>query len=216
MRNPVEDLLIVITPIVTCTLVEYTSIPLRSAEMLAVMTQFVSRLQYIHHQGVMYRDIKPANVGVVVHPENLRIILLDFGHATKDLQSSDHMKGTLPYLAPEIIALKRGRSSTLYKNSVDVWAMGLCMFGLISQSKISWKYVSESRYETVTAKLELLKSKSNYLEQKCIGLVRKMVAWDPVHRPTAAELMATIPTISQRPDDTNKAMPPLKKNRKGM
>lgn len=213
VANPVEERLIVLSPLATCTLAEYISIPLPPSELLAVMAQFVSALEYIHHEGIMHRDIKPQNVGVVVHSDNLRIIILDFGHAIKSPESSDHTKGTIPYLAPEVIALKKGSSSTPYNNSVDVWGMGLCMFALTSQSRVSWSRVSRKRYDGIAKKLDELKTRSNYLEQKCLGLIREMLAWDPAHRPSAAQLTVSMPAVSRRSRNVDGAMPPSKKVR---
>lgn len=47
------------------------------------------------------------------------------------------MKGTVPYLAPEIIALKRYQPGK-YSRSVDVWALGLSMFDLYTGFPIRW------------------------------------------------------------------------------
>jgi serine/threonine protein kinase len=52
----------------------------------------------------MHRDIKPGNI--VVQRASPKAVIIDFGAATAKTQSRDHMSGTIPYLAPEIIALK--------------------------------------------------------------------------------------------------------------
>jgi len=77
----------------------------------------------------MHRDIKPGNLAVVSR-KPLSAILLDFGAATLDQQSSDHMAGTIPYLAPEVIALKEGASRKPYDKMVDIWGLGLSCFEL--------------------------------------------------------------------------------------
>jgi serine/threonine protein kinase len=52
----------------------------------------------------MHRDIKPENILASAAP--IRGVIIDFGCATWEKTSKDHMKGTIRYLAPEIIALK--------------------------------------------------------------------------------------------------------------
>ena len=54
------------------------------------------------------------------------------------------MKGTLPYLAPEIIALKAWNRNRLgaqpppYNKSVDVWALGLILYALYTERSFNW------------------------------------------------------------------------------
>lgn len=54
----------------------------------------------------MHRDIKPLNLGVVaLNPP--RAVIFDLDAATYDRESRDHYVGTLGYLAPEMVALKK-------------------------------------------------------------------------------------------------------------
>ncbi|KAL2353250.1 kinase-like domain-containing protein, partial [Cryomyces antarcticus] len=90
---------------------------------------------YVHQQGLMHRDIKLDNIGLVDDNNSgqpPRVVLLDFGHATRNPTSTNHMKGTIRYLAPEVIALKRTAASHTnpYTNKVDTWALGICIYEL--------------------------------------------------------------------------------------
>ena len=117
-----------------------------------LLVDYLKGLNYLHNQkGVMHRDVNPNNLGVV-SADPPRGILLDLDSATREDWSTDHMQGTLPYLAPEIIELK-DRATQLagtcsgsgalpgpvpYRNGVDVWAMGLSVFSLYTGHYFNW------------------------------------------------------------------------------
>lgn len=85
----------------------------------------------------MHRDIKPDNIGVSGSSEQtLKYILLDFGHATRESSSKDHEKGTLRYLAPEVMALKYRKSTVPYDFRVDIWALGVTALELSEDFRV--------------------------------------------------------------------------------
>ncbi len=100
---------------------------------ITLLVDYLKGLTYPHEEkGVMHRDINPNNLGVVsFNPP--KGIILDLDSATRSEVSEDHMQGTIPYLAPEIIDLKVwdtvvGSKPGPYGRSVDVWAVGLSVF----------------------------------------------------------------------------------------
>ncbi len=130
--------------------------PLDADARLTVFADFVRGLAHLHGKGVMHRDISPSNLGLATldPPKGL---LLDLDAAVQLQDSNDHMKGNIPFLAPEIIALKNwdaetlasrttpqskplaGRKPPRYTKSVDVWALGLSLFVLETAIYWSWK-----------------------------------------------------------------------------
>lgn len=83
-----------------------------------------SALQYVHAEGVLHRDVKPANV--LVARRSQRIKLGDFG-ISKLLETTGRARsvvGTPYYLAPEIV------SGQAYGAPADAWALGVCLFEL--------------------------------------------------------------------------------------
>ena len=80
---------------------------------------------------IVHRDLKPENVMMSsVDKENFEVIVIDFGFACfydpEQEVGKDEILGTPAYMAPEII---RGEK---YTEKVDVWAIGVIMFMLLS------------------------------------------------------------------------------------
>ena len=104
--------------------------PLTLDDKLDVVAQLCSGLGYAHTQGIVHRDVKPANVFIL---EDGTVKLLDFGVAklaTSTLTRQGDVVGSAPYMSPEQIAGTQdldGRS--------DVWSTGVLLFELLSGKK---------------------------------------------------------------------------------
>jgi tRNA A-37 threonylcarbamoyl transferase component Bud32 len=105
---------------------EEAPLPLERAA--ALLTQLASALDYLHDQGLIHRDVKPANV--VVH-DNGDVTLMDLGIA-RSLDDQAHVTqageliGTPVYMAPEQI------SGGLIGPSVDMYALGILSYELFA------------------------------------------------------------------------------------
>jgi eukaryotic-like serine/threonine-protein kinase len=97
---------------------------------LRIIEQVCSALGYAHHNDVVHRDVKPANV--IVRPDGMAK-LLDFGIARQENNNVDHsltatggVIGTVPYMAPERLKGEQfdGRS--------DIFAAGVLLYQLLT------------------------------------------------------------------------------------
>ena len=103
--------------------------PLPESEALSIASRICEALTYIHEQGYVHYDLKPANI--MLSP-NGTIRLIDFGlsHAAVAGRFSFSGRppelGTADYVAPEQIRRKKGRKSA------DVYGVGAMLYGNVN------------------------------------------------------------------------------------
>ena len=97
----------------------WKQIPL--VERLRVIAQTADALDYAHHQGVIHRDVKPANV-LMTSGDQAK--LSDFGLSliADEVQVSGTIKGTPHYMSPE---QAKGRR---LDHRTDIYALGVMMY----------------------------------------------------------------------------------------
>ncbi|KAK4977385.1 hypothetical protein LTR28_007136 [Elasticomyces elasticus] len=103
------------------------------------------------------------------------------------------MKGTVRYLAPEVMALKRNAAKYLnpYTNKVDIWALGICIYELFYESLIHWSCVDDESSDEgwIRGKIGLIRSeeKDNYVLRLVMGAT---IVWNPLIRSSADDVLA--------------------------
>lgn len=76
---------------------------LDDAHSRVITRQVAIAVNFIHSKGIVHRDIKPENILVTRRDIGHRVVLTDFGFATKVVHKSSRMKsklGTMYYSAP--------------------------------------------------------------------------------------------------------------------
>ena len=167
---------------------------------------YLRGLRHIHRLGIMHMDISPRNL-VVKDFVVAKGIIIDFDSAEVARTFDGSGTGTLPYTAPEVVAMTKWRESPgdtdqppSYSHSVDIWSLGISMFALCTQSIWSWQRyseeqlkeneVSEQRWEKYHAKL---RGRINFAGTRVelamlLKVISLMVEYDPEDRGTAEEL----------------------------
>jgi serine/threonine protein kinase len=85
----------------------------------------LSGVDYIHSKGVVHRDLKLENCMVV---DKDRVKIIDFGLGNFFLRGPLHTScGSPSYAAPELFLSKQ-----YYGPPVDVWAMGVILFSMVT------------------------------------------------------------------------------------
>ncbi|XP_073016276.1 mitogen-activated protein kinase kinase kinase YODA-like isoform X1 [Primulina eburnea] len=169
--------------------------------------QILSGLAYLHAKNTLHRDIKGANI--LVDPSG-RVKLADFGMAKHIAGQSCPLsfKGSPYWMAPEVI-----RNSAACGLAVDIWSLG-CTVLEMATSKPPW-----SQYEGVAAMFKIGNSKElptipDHLSEEGKDFVRLCLQRNPLHRPTASQLLdhafvkgaapaKEITTASEHPAGTN-------------
>ena len=147
----------------------------------SILFDCLNALECIHNHGVVHRDIKPSNILLFC---NGIVKICDFGIAQPDLQTSPtQCKGTLQYMAPEVI--NKGN----YDKSADIWSLGCVMYELMWRKPL----FREGSYSEVIAKIVDFKSKSalefpSVYSTELQDIVRSMLSIDPQTRPNVQKL----------------------------
>jgi PAS domain S-box-containing protein len=140
-------------------------------------------LQSIHDEGVIHRDINPANI--LCDPDAEWVKLIDFGLATvlpreyPDAASITHLTGTLPYISPE----QTGRINRVVDYRTDLYSLGATLYELFTGSQI---FTSSDPLELIHYQIARspapAKSISPSLPQWLSDLLAKLLAKQPEDR----------------------------------
>jgi len=88
-----------------------------------IMIEVCEAVQHAHALGLQHRDLKPSNIML---DAQLTPRILDFGLSAGD-PSRGHLKGTLPYVAPEQL----DRSQPIDERT-DIYALGVIFYELLA------------------------------------------------------------------------------------
>ncbi|KAK2461684.1 hypothetical protein APHAL10511_006147 [Amanita phalloides] len=174
--------------------------------------QMLEGLAYLHSKGVVHRDIKPDNILL----DHLGVIkFVDFGAAkilAKNQRSiqrsrrgtertsysqmpslngvgviSNGLTGTPMYMSPEVIKNdKRGRHGAM-----DIWSLG-CVILEIATGRKPWSNLDNEwaiMFHIGVATQHPPLPDPGQLSEMGINFIKQCLMIDPLHRPTATELM---------------------------
>lgn len=107
-----------------------------------VAFQFKSALHgltYIHENGIAHRDLKPENL-MVRNNDPTNTILIDFGLSCQLKDGCYKLPGSVPYMAPEIIAAARKVSDLPYDvwEKADLWSLGATFYAILTGLMPEW------------------------------------------------------------------------------
>ncbi|XP_078399942.1 cGMP-dependent protein kinase 2 isoform X2 [Cetorhinus maximus] len=129
---------------------------------------------YLHHIGVIYRDLKPENL--MLDTEGY-VKLVDFGFAKKigKGQKTWTFCGTPEYVAPEII-LNKGHDF-----GVDFWSLGILVFELLTGSPPFSGYDQMMIYNLILKGVEKLDFPKK-ITKRPEDVIRKLCKQNPTER----------------------------------
>ena len=152
------------------------------AEAATIMAQVCEALAAAHAAGIVHRDIKPGNI-VVAAGGTAK--LCDFGIARlldmTTLTAPDVAVGTSSYMAPEHVI------GQAVDGRADLYAVGCVLFEMLTGTP---PFVGESTfsvaYQHIHDQPPTVRSRRADVPVELDGLVCRLLAKDPRHRPTTA------------------------------
>ena len=160
--------------------------PLSVPSALQVGIDLLEVLQAAHDQGVLHRDVKPANI-IVGHGEPIeRAFLIDFGlsrSARLDASLREDLVGTARYLAPEAAGLV---GSGIDERS-DLYSLGVVLFeALAGRPPFVGDTVGEVLRQHLNAPPPSLRALGVAVPRALDGFVQRLLGKDPTARYQAA------------------------------
>lgn len=158
----------------------HTSRKLHEEEARRLFRQIVQGVAYCHERAVTHRDIKLENI---LLDSNSDVKIIDFGFATctPHDQKSRVFCGTPSYMAPEIVNRKE-----YIGPPVDVWALGVLLFTMLSGSFPFRGINDKDLYKKI--------SRGSFLVPPGVSdaaraMICGMIAIDPTKRPSCSEIL---------------------------
>lgn len=151
---------------------------INARDIVHVSYQMVASIQYLHGKHIVHRDIKGDNFLLSVldfRDLQCRVALSDFGTAEllRDGRRLSSEVGTRIFWAPEIFAKDYGLK-------VDIWALGIIMYGLLDGQ---FPFKDENCIKTKEPKFP------KRLEPLCQDFISIMLHKDELQRASADEIM---------------------------
>ncbi len=166
--------------------------PLTYGDILSIIRQIASALDYAHRQGVVHRDIKPSNIMI---DRDGNVFVTDFGLArlvdratdsgVRELTQAGMVMGTPGYMAPE-----QGMGEDEIDHKVDIYSLGVILFQMLTgelpfTAPTAMGVLLQHFQEPVPSAVE----RNTSLPPRVDDILKKAMAKDPADRYSRAGAM---------------------------
>jgi len=159
--------------------------PLPPQRAIGVAVAVAEGLEYLHANGYVHGDIKPANIMLVQEQDRERVVLLDFGLAQANGPGTTTLLATPHYLAPERAS---GAPPTA---AADLYALGIVLYEML---------VGRVPFDAPQVPAIIVQHRQAPLPSLSVGgpngwkleaIVRALTAKQPEARPASAAVLRT-------------------------
>jgi serine/threonine protein kinase len=151
-------------------------------------------VHYLNVGNIYHRDLKPANILLKKESNGKTYLhLSDFGLAkntrpdyTRDTTTQNHTKGTIEYMAPEILDPPEDKKPDISKQ--DVWSIGVIAYKLCTQRL---PFNRDQTMLTVSAMFTkpYIPISQDHYSLDLIGLIDRLLIKDPLQRISIKDLI---------------------------
>ncbi|KRX04309.1 Protein kinase-like domain [Pseudocohnilembus persalinus] len=147
-----------------------------------VIIQLLNGYYYLLKENIIHRDIKPENIFI---DKNGLYILGDFGsskQSNKDSSKNITIRGTMPYIAPEILQVNYGIKQE-YDYKCDIFSLGVLLYQLIT-CELPIKNIRDQKiYVQNNLKKEVDNINFNIIQdENAKEVIQKMLQFEPSDR----------------------------------
>ena len=149
----------------------------RIVRIISDMRSILDALKYLHHLGILHKDIKPSNIMI---DSVLRVKLTDLGISeayNNQITTVKEFIGTPQYAAPELIPKSNIKSPIDART--DLYAFGVTLYELITGVN---PFLGATNDETLHNQLCRVLPESRDLPKKLFNILNKATAKDPDKR----------------------------------
>lgn len=162
--------------------------PMNAIEVIEILRQTASALEYAHSQGIVHRDIKPSNM-MITDKGVLKI--LDFGlavfrgHLNIQAAKETHLVGTVEFMSPEQI-----NAPDTVDHRSDLYSLGATIFYLLTGRPMFHGEMVQTAMAQVHTKPQALYEVRSDVDIRLDSIFQSLVAKSPAARcQSASELM---------------------------
>ena len=163
--------------------------PFSDADAGALARQVAQALQHIHDRGVCHRDVKPENILYTSSSPGATVQLCDFGVSLPCDGPLRGQRGTLAYMAPEMLV-----DGAEYGKEVDLWGLGVVLYEVLSGAN-PFDPFGDASEEEVTSRIKgftldaLHGPEWAHVSAEAKAVVRGLLQRDPSSRLSAEQVL---------------------------
>ena len=174
--------------------------PYTEEEVSKITYDILFGLKHLHDRHIVHCDIKPDNILFESTEDDSNLVLVDMGFATVCERGSYlvQMRGTLEYMAPEILTPGPGGEGLAYDSKADVWSVGCVLYMLLSGElpfRRAWGNISRQEFNKrvkmciTQLPINLSTGAWERVTDGAKKLVGAMLSRDPAQRPSVQECL---------------------------